>query len=340
MGRPARTAEWLEAERGRPEPAEAAPAPSSPAITSVLAVQRSAGNAATAALLARTRAPVRLIQREPDEQKVKERAHELWVRKGKPIQTPEQEREDYFEAQRQVRIEERAYANWQGKPGGGKPQSEEESRVDYIEAEEQLAKEAAAAAPSVEAAVKEAEIPKDPGAVAAVEAPMESKEEEAEEAVVAPPPVAVAAPPPKYVTPIRRGVAPIVPVAAAAAPAPLAPGWRADAQLNALNFYKQQGRWQRDVKGWQGFQIHLSVNPVNHAFDEYHVKFDLPGTTHRVYYFYDVTGNTKWDKSTNEGAAKAALRAAGCPFNELKDALKEMDRIARFEADWLASRLR
>jgi hypothetical protein len=328
-----------------------------PDVAALLALQRSAGNAAALAMLRRAVAPVRLLQREPSEQKIKERAYEIWERKGRPPgQTKEQEAQDYFEAKRRVEIEERAYSNWQAK---GEPpnQSEQQRALEYYEAEKQLKAEAAAAAPVAAQVEKDAETPKE--TASAEQSPPEAEPKEATQEAQAEPvaaqpvvpqpvpaqPVApqqiVAQPaaPARYVPPNRR--ANFVPQAVAQAPAAvvLAPGWKADGQLRNLGFVKAQARWQKNRANFHGFQVHISVNPVNNAFDEFHVKFDLPRTSHRVYYFYDASGAPKWDKSSPRTIVRAALLADGCRQGQVNGALADIDAAAAAEAQALASNL-
>lgn len=82
-------------------------------------------------------APAMLVQRFTDED-VKTRAKDLWERKGSPQnQSKEEQDKDYFEARRQLEVEERSHGIWEEK---GKPQnqSEDERKKDYSEAETQI----------------------------------------------------------------------------------------------------------------------------------------------------------------------------------------------------------
>jgi hypothetical protein len=95
----------------------------------VMALQRTVGNAAAGRVLARARA----LARRPGEAKIRARAYELYERSGGGIRTREQDEATYFEALRQVEIEERAHRIW--RQGGGDPVA------NYYEAERQIAEE-------------------------------------------------------------------------------------------------------------------------------------------------------------------------------------------------------
>jgi hypothetical protein len=122
------------------------------------------------------------------------------------------------------------------------------------------------------------------------------------------------------------------------APPPLPPGYKSVNKLAALGFWSKQARHQLDVNNWHGFSCHLSVNPHQGAFNEFHVKFDL-GDKHRVFYFFDVYGKVDWAKSSTRDTVEKALRADGCGPSDLDDAVQAMDDKARAWAKWLADRL-
>jgi hypothetical protein len=93
----------------------------------LIALQRTVGNAATGALLAR----VRVLARRPDEAKIRARAYELWERRGGGVRSREEDEANYFEALRQVEIEERAHAIAQQRSG-------HDPVANYYEAERQF----------------------------------------------------------------------------------------------------------------------------------------------------------------------------------------------------------
>jgi Protein of unknown function (DUF2934) len=69
----------------------------------------------------------------PDEAKIRARAYQLWERSGGGVRTRGQDEANYFEALRQVEIEERAHRIWQQRGG--------DSVANYYEAERQIAEE-------------------------------------------------------------------------------------------------------------------------------------------------------------------------------------------------------
>jgi hypothetical protein len=83
-------------------------------------MQRTAGNAAVARLLRAANARRVLARWPPDEQKVQVRAHQIWERKGGGQTSPADAERNYYDAQREIAIEERAYQLSQ-QPGGGDP---------------------------------------------------------------------------------------------------------------------------------------------------------------------------------------------------------------------------
>jgi hypothetical protein len=93
----------------------------------LIGLQRTVGNAATGAVLAR----LRVLARRPDEAKIRARAHELWERRGGGVRSRHEDEAVYFEALRQVEIEERAHVLAQRR-GGHDPVA------NYYEAERQL----------------------------------------------------------------------------------------------------------------------------------------------------------------------------------------------------------
>jgi hypothetical protein len=110
-------------------PATAQQAPLQLDSAGLIALQRAVGNAATGALLARFRRPAR----RPDEAKIRARAYELYERSGGGVRSREEDERYYFEAQRQVEIEERAHRIWELR--GGDPVA------NYYDAERQIAEQ-------------------------------------------------------------------------------------------------------------------------------------------------------------------------------------------------------
>ena len=94
-----------------------------------MALQRTVGNTATSTVLARGR----VLARRPDEAKIRARAYELYERNGGGVRTREQDEANYFEALRQVEIEERAHRIWRERGG--------DAVANYYEAERQIAEE-------------------------------------------------------------------------------------------------------------------------------------------------------------------------------------------------------
>jgi hypothetical protein len=248
----------------------------------------------------------RLLAREPNRQKVEARANEIWQRRGGGVTSAEQAQANYFEAQRQIEIEERAHGLAQARGGG-------DDVANYYEAERAIAAERA---PAVLPVAQPA-----PAVVPAV--------------------VAVANPQPaKFVAPhLRPGYQARAPVANANPVAALPPGWRDAGQLRGLGFRHEMARDQLNKPDWHGFHVHLSVNPSRGAFNEFHVKFDL-GNQHRIFYFFDAAGTADWNKSSRQPAVRAALRAAGCPEQHVGGELANLDRKARDLADEFVGTLR
>jgi hypothetical protein len=174
-----------------------------------MALQRAVGNTATRAVLAR----LRVLARRPDEAKVRARAFELWERSGGGVRSREEDEAIYFEALRQVEIEERA-REIADQRGGDDPVA------NPYEAERQIAEER-----RPKPAVEEAE-------------PLVE---------VAKPVIADAKTNAKFVPPhLREGYKPRVEVKAA--PAKLAPGEYDAEQLTRLGFERKVGNHlQRDV---------------------------------------------------------------------------------------------
>jgi Protein of unknown function (DUF2934) len=104
----------------------------------VARLQRTIGNAAVARLVRVATARRVLARWPPDEQKVRERAHAIWLRRGGGPGSTADADADYFEAQRQIEIEERAYRLAQDR-GGGDPVA------NYYDAEHAYAAERAPA---------------------------------------------------------------------------------------------------------------------------------------------------------------------------------------------------
>jgi hypothetical protein len=268
----------------------------------VMALQRAAGNAATGGVLSR----LRVLARRPDEAKVRARAHELWERSGGGVRSHEEDEANYFEALRQVEIEERAHA-LVGQRGGHDPVA------NYYEAERQIAEERK---PAVEAAKP---------VVAEAVKPVPVLEE--------PKPTA------KYVPKHKReGFVPSV--EAKAAPVALGPGvYDAEQLTKRLGFErKAANHLQRDVDNWNGFAVHVSVYHQKYTFDELHVKLDL-GHHGSAWFFFDTKG-TPLPKSSSEATLKKLLRADRWSEHELPNALKRMREVAQEEADWVVSRLK
>ena len=118
-------------------PATAGPARLRLNPAGVMALQCTVGNAATGAVLAR----LRVLARRPDEAKIRARAYQLWERSGGGVRSREEDEANYFEALRQVEIEERAHAIWQQR--GGDPVA------NYYEAEQDAAWEQLKTRPEV-----------------------------------------------------------------------------------------------------------------------------------------------------------------------------------------------
>lgn len=78
----------------------------------------------------------RVLQRFTDEDASK-RAREIWQKKGSPEQSKEDQDKDYFEARRQLEVEERAHGIWEEK---GKPenQTKEQQQQDWSQAQFQI----------------------------------------------------------------------------------------------------------------------------------------------------------------------------------------------------------
>src|SRR3954447_4776482 len=104
----------------------------------VARLQQMIGNAAVARLVRAAGARRVLAGWPPDEQKVKARAHEIWLRRGGTHGSTTDADADYYEAQRQVEIEERAYRLAHDR-GGGDPVA------NYYDAEHAFAAERAPA---------------------------------------------------------------------------------------------------------------------------------------------------------------------------------------------------
>lgn len=104
----------------------------------LIALQRAVGNTATGAVLAR----LRVLARRPDEAKVRARAYELYQRGGGGVRSREEDEANYYEALRQVEIEERAYAIAQQR-GGADPVA------NYYDAERDIAWEQLKTRPDV-----------------------------------------------------------------------------------------------------------------------------------------------------------------------------------------------
>lgn len=212
----------------------------------MLALQRTAGNSATGAILARRRA----VARQPNEGKVRGRACQLYERSGGGVRTREEDEADYFEALRQIEIEERAHAIAEQR-GGADPVA------NYYEGERQIGGERKPKPP--------AEAPKPP-----VEAPKPVVAE------VKPAPVPEA----KLQTP--KASSPRRTCARASSPwrrssprkANLPPGAYDAAQLTKyLRFERKAASdLQLDVPRWHDFDVHVSVHHGRGKFDELHVK--------------------------------------------------------------------
>ena len=186
-------------------------------------MQRSAGNRAVTTLIGRRRR----LARQPDEAKVRERAYQIWMQKGgRPTSTHEEET-NYFEALRQIEIEERAYfLSFQ--PGAGDPVANYYAAERAIAAQQVAANGAPAAPGALPIAAGAA-----PPAAAALAAPVVVPGQGPGPAVVGPGPGGAA--PGAAVGPIApAGVlpAPVAPVpvgavgpgpAAVVVPAPVAP---------------------------------------------------------------------------------------------------------------------
>jgi hypothetical protein len=112
------------------QPATAQPAHLRMDPAGLTALQRAIGNAATGAVLAR----LRVLARRPDEAKIRTRAYHLWERSGGGLRSREEDEARYYEALRQVEIEERAYAIAQQRSG-------HDPVANYYEAERQIAEE-------------------------------------------------------------------------------------------------------------------------------------------------------------------------------------------------------
>ena len=89
----------------------------------VMALQCTVGNAVTSTVLARVR----------DEAKVRARAYELYERSGGGVRTQAEDEANYYEALRQVEIEERAHRIWRERGG--------DAVANYYEAERRIAEE-------------------------------------------------------------------------------------------------------------------------------------------------------------------------------------------------------
>lgn len=98
----------------------------------VLRMQRTIGNAAVARLARAARARRVLARWPPNEEKVRIRAHELWQRRGGGHTSQEDADANYYEAQRQIAIEERAHQLSEERGGG-------DMVANYYDAEREIA---------------------------------------------------------------------------------------------------------------------------------------------------------------------------------------------------------
>jgi hypothetical protein len=281
----------------RERPATAQPAHLRLDPAGLMALQRAVGNAGTGAILARAR----VLARRPDEAKVRARAYELWERSGGGVRSREEDEANYYEALRQVEIEERAFLI------GG-----QDLVASYYEAERQIAEERKSKPPAEE-----------------LKPPVEA----------AKPVIEAAKPKPAYVPPHQReGFKPSA--EAKAAPAKLAPGEYEAAQLTKrLGFERKSGNHlQRDVRKWEGFAVHVSVYHDRGTFDELHVKFDL-GPEGSAWFYFDTVGNLLPGKSSKVATCKALLSRDRCPPGQLSQAFNAMKQRAQDEATWVTERL-